>query len=338
MARFKKLQKKEMTDFPIDAVITWVDGDDPAHRARRMKYASRDQILNDEVGGDIRYKSIGEIKYCVASLLRFAPFLRRIYIVTDAQNPGLEPFLDKYFKDRQTEIEIVDHHVIYRGHEELLPVFNARSIETVLWRIPGLSEHFIYLNDDFLLVAPVSPEDFFEDGRAICYASRFSILSARILHILKPRKKGFKIHGFKDSMVNAAAVAGRKRNFLYIGHIPLALRKSTLEKFYDAHPDIMEKNMSPKFRCQSQYNPQELFYLLAEKSGDCTVRSRKGMDLYLKPRNGKGYITRKLKEFDRSDAPFCCFNSLGYASDEDQKLAMGWIRRKLGLDNTASSE
>lgn len=322
-----------MTDFPIDAVVTWVDGDDPVHRAKRMKFESQDQILNDEVGGEIRYKSIGEIKFCIASLLRFAPFIRKIFVVTDGQDPHLEPFLDRNFPERSTQIEIVDHAVIYRGYEHFLPIFAARSIETVLWRIPGLSEHYIYLNDDFLLVAPTGPEDYFTpEGKAICYAHRFSIPLARFIHAVKPRKKGFKISGFKDSQVNAAVTAGNSKYFLYIGHIPLAVRKSTQERFYTAHPEVMERNMSQKFREPFQFNPQELFYILGEKDGECTVVPRKGKDLYLKPKKKKGYMARKLNAFDRSDAPFCCFNSLAYASEDDRKLATDWIRQRLSID------
>ena len=64
---------------PIDVVITWVDGDDISHREKRRKYASADELTNDDIGGEIRYKSVGEIRYCLASILRFAPFVRKIY-------------------------------------------------------------------------------------------------------------------------------------------------------------------------------------------------------------------------------------------------------------------
>lgn len=323
-----------MTDYPIDAVVTWVDGDDPVHRAKRMKYESREQEMNDEVGGEIRYKSIGEIRYCIASLLRFAPFLRKIFIVTDGQDPQLGEFLDKHFPDRKTAIEIIDHKVIYRGYEDCLPVFNSLSIETMLWRIPGLSEHYIYLNDDFMLVAPTVPEDYFQDGKAICYASKFNMHFGKLLRIIKPKKNGARIFGFKDAMINAADIAGNRKYFLYIGHIPLAQRRSVFEKFYAEHPEIMEKNMLPRFREPFQYNPQELCYLLGTESGDCTVRPRKGIDLYVKPKKRTGYMKRKLHSFDRSTtALFCCFNSLGYASEDDRKMAIGWLCDRLCIQN-----
>ena len=128
---------------PIDAVITWVDGDDPNHRMKRRKYACADELTNDDVGGEIRYRSVGEIRYCVASILRFAPFVRKIFIVTDGQDPKLDGFISRNFPDNEKKIEIVDHKVIFQGYESCLPVFNSLAIETMLWRIPGLADRFI---------------------------------------------------------------------------------------------------------------------------------------------------------------------------------------------------
>ena len=98
-----------MMEYPIDAVIAWVDGNDPVHKAKRYEYAGIKQLANDEVGGDIRFTSIGEIRFCVASLLRFAPFLRKIFIVTDSQNPDMDDFVEKNFPERTTEIVLVEH-------------------------------------------------------------------------------------------------------------------------------------------------------------------------------------------------------------------------------------
>ena len=78
----------------IDAVITWVDGDDPRHRAKRQQFGTQRQFSEENVAGDTRFKSLGEIFYCVASINRFAPWINKIYIVTHEQNPNLEPFLE----------------------------------------------------------------------------------------------------------------------------------------------------------------------------------------------------------------------------------------------------
>ena len=318
-------------DYPIDAVIAWVDGNDPAHRAKRQTFSDNaEQLKREDVGGDIRFTSVGEIKYCVASLLRYAPFLRKIFIVTDKQDPQIEGFVQTNFPDRKTQIELVDHKVIYRDYDHLLPVFNSLSIETVLWRIPDLSEHFIYLNDDFMLVAPTRPEDFFLDGKAICYAQPFSLPLARLLRKIKPKKNGHRLFGFKDAMINACDVVGHKGSFPYIGHIPLAQRVSVLKNFFEAHPEVMKENMKARFRVPTQFNPQVLCYILGLESGDCVLRPRKGKDLYLKPKDKPGYVQAHLDRFDRSRTGlFCCFNSLDLATPDDQERVIRWLQKRM---------
>ena len=74
---------------PVDYVIPWVDGNDPVLSARRAKYASGDALTNEEVGGATRYASVGEIRWGVASILRYAPFVRKVFVVTDGQDPDL---------------------------------------------------------------------------------------------------------------------------------------------------------------------------------------------------------------------------------------------------------
>ena len=83
----------------IDAVITWVDGNDPAHREKRKRHAEPGMLKADDVAGETRFVNVGEIAWCVASLNRFASWINKIYIVTDAQDPKLEPFLVRNFPE-----------------------------------------------------------------------------------------------------------------------------------------------------------------------------------------------------------------------------------------------
>ena len=48
--------------------------------------------------------------------------------------------------------------------KEILPTFNSCAIELHLHRIKGLSEQFVYFNDDMVLNAPVTPDYYFKDG------------------------------------------------------------------------------------------------------------------------------------------------------------------------------
>ena len=138
----------------IDAVYTWVDGQDVAwqeqRRARREQLALHDDTT--EIGFADRYVQHGELQWSLKILQRHAPWLRRVFIITMNQVPP----------DIPENVTIVDHTVILPA--DVLPTFNSHAIETVLHKIPDLSEHFIYFNDDMFVGAPVTTNDFF-DGR-----------------------------------------------------------------------------------------------------------------------------------------------------------------------------
>ena len=318
-------------DYPIDAVITWVDGNDPELRSKRLKYETGGESAHDDVAGDIRFVSIGEINYCVASILRFAPFVRTIYIVTDNQDPGLEEFVEKHFPGQYSRIRIIDHKVIYRGYEQYLPVFCSTSIETLLWRIPGLSEHFIYFNDDFMLVRPTAPEDYFEGDKVVCYANKFSIPFANLIQYLKPRSNGHKKVTFKNKMVRSAEVLGIRDYFYRLGHNPQSMRVSVYREYFESHPDVLERNIAYRFRDINQFQAPELGFLLCRLRGELVLRPKKGNNLYLLPK-GRAYMKNHLRKFRNSTKEkFCCVNSLNYAHEEEIKATLQWLDERIGL-------
>lgn len=319
----------------IDAVITWVNGDDPKHRAKRKKYANPNMLESEDVAGNTRFTSLGEIAYCVASLNRFAPWLHKIYIVTDEQDPVLTPFLDQHFPFGYIPIEIVDHKEIFRGYEAYLPMFNSIGIETMTWRIPNLSEHYIELNDDFILSGPVVPEDFFlSDGCTICYAIPYNMLWTKLTRMLKPRRNGRRLVTFKGNMYNAAYMLGRRMTFLKFDHTPRALRRSCYERFFREHPDVLIQNISYRFRHAEQFSPQEVQFLLLQEEGKLLVRSVRERMFFLQPKNKMGYVVKKMKRLSRMTyCKFCCFNSLDKATPKERELIVNWIESRLGISS-----
>lgn len=140
--------------FPIDAVYTWVDGDDPAWQKRRdARMAGVEGLsLTRAASGRARFVSRDELRYSMRSLRLFAPWVRHIYLVTDHQVPDwLDP--------ESSDVTVVSHAEILSP--EHLPTFNSHAIETGLHRVPSLSDHFIYFNDDVMLGRPVRPDQFF---------------------------------------------------------------------------------------------------------------------------------------------------------------------------------
>jgi hypothetical protein len=317
----------------IDAVITWVDGDDPRHRAKRAQHGGQELHENEDIAGSTRFSNLGEIYYCIASLNRFAPWLHKIYIVTDEQDPCVGAFLAEHFPNGHIPVEVVDHKVIFRGYEQYLPTFNSIAIETMTWRIPGLSEHYIEFNDDLLLAAPVDPTDFFlPDGSSVCYATRCSMLWTKLTRMLKAQKNGQKRVTFKGSMYNAAVIANRRCSYLKLAHTPKALRKSVYENYFSLHLDHMLKNIEHRFRHSEQFTSQELQYLLLEAEGRVQIRPVDANLFFLQPKGRRGYVEKKMERLQQmKGCKFCCFNSLDKATIEERAQIIGWINERIGL-------
>ncbi|MEU2059527.1 stealth family protein [Streptomyces sp. NPDC013455] len=139
--------------FPVDAVFTWVDGDDPEMAAKRRAHqALSDNVIAPRETGASRYTSHDELRYALRSLEMYAGFIRHVYLVTDSQTPAwLDP--------QAPGLTVVDHRDILPA--DALPVFNSHAIESRLHHIPGLSEHYLYFNDDVFINRPVRAEHFF---------------------------------------------------------------------------------------------------------------------------------------------------------------------------------
>lgn len=141
----------------IDLVFTYVDGTDPVHVARlaqcrRAQACGADQSVFPSIRPSW-YRHVNEITYSVRSAVRFLPWLRKIFIVTDAQSPPVDPALLASGK-----VQVVDHSAIIP--ERYRPVFDSTIIESFLHRIEGLSDVFLYNNDDMLFGQPLAPEAF----------------------------------------------------------------------------------------------------------------------------------------------------------------------------------
>ena len=136
----------------IDFVILWVDGNDPDWQAEKNVYA---QIDPEESSLVNRYRDWGLLPYWFRAVDKFAPWVHKIHFVTWGHVP---PFLNI----RNPKLHIVNHRDFIPSR--YLPTFNSHAIEMNIHRIPELSEHFVYFNDDMFLLRPVKPEDFFRKG------------------------------------------------------------------------------------------------------------------------------------------------------------------------------
>lgn len=318
---------------PIDAVITWVDGDDPVMTRKRNAHMNGSSLLErDDIGGITRFRSLGELDWCVCSIMKYAPFIRRIFIVTDGQNPHLDESIRTFCPGSEIPVEIVDHKVIFRGYEQYLPVFNSCAIETMLWRIPGLSDKFLYFNDDVMLWNPLKLSDFFDGDRIVAYGRIKRIAPDRIGMILAGMKKNPRVT-FLDSMINAAMLwTGHIwGSFIKLTHTPHAMRRTFFEKFFNKNPESILSNIRFKFRDREQFNTVEFGLLDAMSEGNIIIRNPREYLLYIEPRTEENdAFVKTLREWSKLKRPlFCCLDSLDRGSEEQRRILSELVREHL---------
>lgn len=333
----------EQTPLPagvVDAVVTWVDGADPAHARKRAKMLDQGVALASSTipaGVDgTRFEDNNEIEYCLRSIRRFAPWVRTIFLVTDEQRPR---FLTEELRLR-LGVQVVDHRHIFAGHEDVLPTFNSLSIETALHRIPGLAAQYVYLNDDFILMAPTRVEDFFTaDGEVVlrggwqalrAYGPTRLSLSKLLNRVLKSALGINRAMSVLQQM-RGAEQAGAFRRFFKVSHAPYPLRKSTLEQYFEAHPDVFARNIADRFRSLDQYAVTSLANQLEIARGQADLRAADDVLMVCFNRDSRTEIQRKIERVRRNDVRFLCVQSLEQASEEDRQALKEGIERAIGM-------
>lgn len=139
----------------IDAVYTWVDSSDEEWFADYQASLHKlDVPYRESVAGLGRFKSRDELLFSLRSLELNLPWIDHVYLVTAGQVP-------KWLNIEHPRLTVVAHEEIFDDPEEALPTFNSHAIEANLSNIPGLKEHFIYINDDVFFGRRMHPNDFY---------------------------------------------------------------------------------------------------------------------------------------------------------------------------------
>lgn len=323
---------------PIDAVITWVDGADPAHQARLRAFLEQTGGGDQAAADPTRFGDSGELEYCVSSLLRFAPWLGRIHIVSDRQVPAWLPGLQAAgLGDR---VRVVDHRDIFGGLEAYLPTFSNRAIECLLWRVPDLAERFLYLNDDFALLAPTAPEDFFR-AQGIVVRGQWRLRRerpwlARAIALLRGMAGAGSVGrvprpGNHAAQAASARLAGFAARYLQVPHVPHPMRVSTLRRYFDRHPEQLEANVRHRLRHRDQFLTTSLACHLELADGNAIIDNRLKVLRLKLDQESETSLKRQLTRADaQSDVVFACAQSLDQANEAVRGQLLDWLSRRVG--------
>ena len=144
---FSEVNKENKQDLekiekePIDVLIKYIDLSDPSLKREGIK-----QIIKDEQNEELRY--------CVRSILKNIPWVRKIFILMPNERV-------RFFKSP----ELINEKIIFVKDKDLLGYdsSNIHAFQFRLWKMKefGMSDNFIAMDDDYFIGKPMNKSDFF---------------------------------------------------------------------------------------------------------------------------------------------------------------------------------
>ncbi len=301
-------------NFDIDLVYLWVDGNDPEWIEKKKTATGR---IHDNSEADCkgRYANNDELKYSLRSVEKHAPWVRKIYIVTDNQIP-------EWLNTDHPKIKIIDHKDILPP--ESLPCFNAVIIEHYIYKIDGLAEHFLLANDDMFFNKALHPTYFFSnDGFPIIRQKKK--LFGKWAYLFK-KSIGLKPGQYRKMLLRAAKLIKIKYGKSFIGvphHNVDSYRKSDYQQAVEViFKDQVESNMRNHVRTADDLNRAAFsYYALAIGHGHLKYVNRRESSRILP------YRDNMLRHFNKYNPDLFCLNDNQRVTDEHRKLIKPFLEK-----------
>ncbi len=304
--------------FDIDMVFSWVDGNDPEFQKRRAE-RMKDVVVGEGDDSEARFRQIDELKYALRSVYLFAPWVRRIFIVTDSPKPSwlADPPAVTFVRSEE-----------FFTDPAALPTHNSQAVESQLQHIPGLSEHFLYSNDDMFFGRPVQPGMFFSPGGI----TKFIEASTRIgLGDNDSDRSGFE----NSARVNRRLLMDRFGRLItrHLEHAATPLRKSVLLELEQEFAEDFHRTQLSRFRSSTDISvTNSLYHYYAQMTARAVQQenakvayvdttSRAGLDLL------PGLLKRRSQDF-------FCLNDGSFPevpAEERQERVQEFLERYYGI-------
>ncbi|MBR6030436.1 MAG: hypothetical protein IKP36_00555 [Bacteroidaceae bacterium] len=204
----------------MDIIITYVNGLDPEWQADYANYAGTNQSIK-------RYRDWGTLPYLLRGIEECIPFAEKIFLIVSRESQ-IPAWINR------SAVHVVLHRDFIPV--QFLPTFNSTAIEMFMHRIEGLSEEFIYFNDDFFPLMPCLPTDFFRDGKiAVC-----------MRHHLCTFKNIYRTHSKRSDRL-ARHAAGLKAFVSYVRpqHTCAPMLKTICAELYERCYDAILSSVTP---------------------------------------------------------------------------------------------
>lgn len=204
---------------------------------------------HEEAANEVRYRSWGTEELLIRCIRKNMPWIRDIIIILarESQVQGWMKSLPP--RTKEPRVRVVFHKEFIP--EEQLPTFNSRAIEMYLHRIPGLSDYFIYGNDDMFPIGALKEEEFFR-AAAGTGPDMVPCLEWKMM----PCNSASSFH---QACMNGINFVGREfgrhytTEWMHLGHNIIPMKKATCERFWQQHKKEMAESVT-RFRLAKNFN------------------------------------------------------------------------------------
>lgn len=331
-----------MNNADIDFVLPWVNPNDLSWHEERLKY-DINHNQNDKKN-ITRFRDMDTLKYVLRSIEKYCPWYNKIYLITTGHIPEW--------------LDISHPKIILVTHEELfidktaLPVFNSNAIEMNLVNIKGLSEKFVYLNDDTIIWKHLKEERFFINDKPVDFFHHAWIPRNKIFEWIKGKDNWVDAINNNIELINSKAntskmtfntlyhssysLQNKISNFLYRviykklfwinhWHHPQPYLKNTIKEVYRIYHREMRETSKYKFRTSNDITPYLYRYWHLTQGEFQPIYHNDGVIAQISSFRYLENIIRHIEE-DKS-INFVCFND---QMNFDNQCEFEAIKQSLG--------
>ena len=319
----------------IDFVIPWVDGNDPNWIQEKNNYLGLKESVD---ASSNRYRDWDNLKYIFRGMERFTPWVNKVYFITWGHIPD-------WMNTNNEKLVIVNHRDYIP--EEYLPTFSANPIELNLHRINGLSEHFVYFNDDTFITNTCSERDFFGNSGLPCdlfveepptfvRKDTFNNILVNDLvminsnfdrqKVLKANKKKVYSHKNMRCYIKNRVLSTMKRHEFFgieFSHLPQPYRKAIFDRVWSDNQETLDSVCHNRFRSAEDVNQYVLkYYQMLTGQFEPYDWRKTGIVYQLNDSNEKNNISDAIADIKSQSYKLICLNdsSVGDFDNTKQKI------------------
>lgn len=266
----------------IDYVLTYVDNSDKEWQTQYKKVSRLNGRPVNTNG--VRYRNWNTLKYLFRGIAECLPFINNLYVIVERESQ-----IPKWANTKT--VKFILHKDIIP--QKYLPTYNSDVLEIFMHNISGLSEYFLYGNDDMFPVGVMSEDDWFSNGlpRMNIRDWKYSENDKMYRHILKSTEN------FARSILKLET---RPKLVFHSEHNIGPMRKSTWEFLWDNGKEQLEKSCSP-FRKPINISKEAVNFF--EKLNGTTVKSDRVIK-YFEFKSGTTFGVKKALR-DKSTQCIC---------------------------------